>query len=305
MKNLNNPEHSGDNFVLPFQIEGNQLRGRLVRLSSTLDIILEQHDYPTVVGQLLAEAMVVAAALGNALKYDGLFTLQVQSDGPVSLLVADVQSDGGIRAYARFDAERLASGAKLLGAGYLAFTVDQPLREDRYQGIVELQGDGLATAVQHYFRQSEQIATGIKVAVQQDIVGRWHGGCLLLQQMPKEGGFRPANDTGREDDWHRAMLLMETCSPEELTDAALSAEDLLFRLFHEDGVRVYEAKPFRHECRCSEAKVVNVLRSLPQSEVEAMAVNGVVSVSCEFCNRSYLFDTARRQEIFAAIASDQ
>lgn len=305
MENLNNPVASEGNFVLPFQIEGNQLRGRMVRLADTLDLILSQHNYPAAVGQLLAEAMVIAAALGNALKYDGLFTLQVKSDGPVSLLVADVQSDGGIRAYARYDADRLVAGDKLLGSGYLAFTVDQPLRADRYQGIVELQGDSLATAVQHYFRQSEQIATGIKVAARQDTPGHWHGGCLLLQQMPKEGGFRPANDTGHEDDWHRAMILMDTCTPEELVDARLSAEDLLFRLFHEDGVRVYEAKPFRHECRCSEAKVVNALRSLPQSEVEAMAVDGIVSVSCEFCNRSYLFDAAQRQEIFAAAESNQ
>ena len=305
MENLNNPAAIAGNFVLPFQIEGNQLRGRLVRLSGTLDIILAQHNYPAAVGQLLAEAMVIAAALGNTLKYDGLFTLQVKSDGPVSLLVADVQSDGGIRAYARYDADRLAAAnGKLLGSGYLAFTVDQPLRADRYQGIVELQGDGLAVAVQHYFRQSEQIATGIMVAALQDATGHWHGGCLLLQQIPKEGGFRPANDTGREDDWHRAMLLMETCTPQELIDATLPAEDLLFRLFHEDGVRVYEPKEFRHECRCSEAKVVNVLRSLPPAEVEAMAVDGVVSVNCEFCNRSYLFDAAQRQEIFASIAEN-
>jgi molecular chaperone Hsp33 len=300
MEKLNNPEPIVGNFVLPFQIEGNQLRGRIVRLSSALDVILAQHAYPAAVAHLLAEAMTIAAALGTALKYDGLFTLQVKSDGPVSLLVADVQSDGGIRAYARYDAAKLQQEGGLLGKGYLAFTVDQPLRNDRYQGIVELQEGELATAVQHYFKQSEQIATGIMTAVRQDAAGHWLSGCLLLQQMPQEGGFRPANDTGVEDQWLRALLLMETSTPEELTGPILPAEDLLFRLFHEDGVRIYDAKAFQHQCRCSEAKVINVLRSLPQAEVEAMAVDGVVSVTCEFCNRSYNFDAARRESIFAS-----
>lgn len=306
MNNLNSDlnlrDEIGDNFVLPFQIEGNQLRGRLVRLGTALDIILGQHAYPVSVATLLGEAMVLGAALGTALKYDGLFTLQIKSDGIVRLLVADVTSDGGLRAYARHDEEAMPMGAEnLIGKGYLAFTVDQPLKADRYQGIVELQGEGLASAVQHYFRQSEQIPTGILAAVQLDDCGRWYGGCLMLQQMPREGGIKVANDTGIEDDWHRAMMLLQTCTPEELTDPNLSAEDLLFRLFHEDGVRIYEKKSFRHECRCSEPKVIEVLQSLPRTEVEAMAENGIVSVDCEFCNRHYQFDTNRRDEIFGKV----
>lgn len=291
-----------DNLVQPFQLETGGLKGRLVRLGSVLDLILYQHAYPPAVAALLGEAIVIAAALGTTLKYEGVFTLQAKSDGPVRLLVADVTSDGGIRAYAQHHGvENLSAGAALLGEGHLAFTVDQQVKEDRYQGIVALEGGALAEAVQHYFRQSEQLPTGIVAAAARDAQGRWRGGCLILQQMPKEGGLEKgihATDTSAEDDWQRAMMLMGTCKPEELTDAALSPHDLLFRLFHEEGVRVYDPHPFRHQCRCSEMRVANMLKALPRAEVETLAVGGVVTVTCEFCNKSYLFDETQRAALY-------
>jgi len=290
-----------DDFVLPFQFESCAVRGRLVRLGPALDLILHQHAYPPAVGRLLSEAMALGVALATSLNYEGVFTLQAKSDGAVRLLVADVTHDGGIRAYAQFDETKLAAaqaGAKLLGKGYLAFTVDQQLKQDRYQGLVELNGDSLAEAVQHYFRQSEQLPTGVVVAVQRDAQQRWHGGCLLLQHMPREGGHAHVSDTAIEDDWHRAMLLLDTCTPEELTDPALPAEDLLFRLFHEEGVRIYDRLALRPQCRCSLERVTAMLRSLPRAEIEELAVNGLVSVTCEFCNRSYEFDRNRREEIY-------
>jgi molecular chaperone Hsp33 len=295
-----------DDLVQPFQLESSSLRGRLVRLGPALDIILHQHAYPDAVGGLLAEAMTVAAALGTSLKYDGVFTLQAKGDGPVKMLVTDVASDGGIRGYAQYDAARLKdvkAGNRLLGNGYLAFTVDQQVKEDRYQGIVELEGETIAAAVQHYFRQSEQIQTGIMAAVHRDDMGRWRGGCLMLQRIPREGGILPRAestiDTSHEDDWHRAMLLMGSCTPAELTSPALDANELLYRLFHEEGVRVYDPHAFRHQCRCSETRVENMLKSLPMKEVEALAINGLVSVTCEFCNKSYAFDEKRRRKLFA------
>ena len=271
-------------------------------LGPALDTILRQHAYEPPVGSLLGEAVVIAAALGNSLKYEGVFTLQAKGDGAVRILVADVTSDGDMRGYAQLaDGVRtLAGDARLLGKGYLAFTVDQKKLEDRYQGIVELSAGTLAEAVQHYFRQSEQLPTGIIASVRQDEQGRWRGGCLMLQKMPREGGIATVQtDSSAEDDWTRAMMLMNTCGANELTHASLKPNDLLFRLFHEEGVRVFDAHPLRAKCRCSEDRVTNMLRSLPRDEIEDMAVNGVVSVTCEFCNRSYVYDEQRREELYS------
>jgi molecular chaperone Hsp33 len=212
-----------------------------------------------------------------------------------------VTSEGDVRGYAQLaeGVRALAGDARLLGKGYLAFTVDQRKKDDRYQGIVELSAGTLAEAVQHYFRQSEQLPTGIVAAVRQNEQGHWRGGCLMLQRMPREGGIQQEqSDRSAEDDWLRAMMLMETCGANELTHATLKPNELLFRLFHEEGVRVFDPQPFRHKCRCSEDRVTKMLRSLPREEIETMAVNGLVSVTCEFCNRSYLYDRQRRDELY-------
>lgn len=292
-----------DDLVQTFQLESSPLRGRLVKLGPALDLILHQHAYPPAVGALLAEAITIASALGAALKYEGVFTFQAKGDGPLRLLVADVTHEGGLRAYAQTQEGHDFTGAvpdtKLLGKGYLAFTVDQKNKDDRYQGIVTLEGGTLAEAVQHYFRQSEQLPTGIVASVQQDQHGRWRGGCLMVQQMPKEGAAH-VSDTATADDWYRVMMLMGTAKAEELTDRVLAPEELLYRLFHEEGVRVYEPHAFRHECRCSEVRVTTMLRSLPRDEIEELADNGIVAVTCEFCNRSYRFDEKQREKLYAA-----
>lgn len=293
-----------DDVVQPFQLESSALRGRLVRLGPALDQILKQHNYPTAVGSLLGEAVVIAAALATSLKYEGVFTLQAKGDGAVRMVVADVTSNGDVRGYAQLaeGVSAMAGNAKLLGKGYLAFTVDQKRLEDRYQGIVSLEADTLSAAVQHYFMQSEQLPTGIMAAVRRDASGHWRGGCLMLQRMPREGGVgtdgSPQADNAAEEDWKRAMMLMETCKAEELADPDLKPNQLLFRLFHEEGVRVYEPHLFRHKCRCSEERVSNMLRSLPRAEIEEMVVNGLVSVTCEFCNRNYNYTRKQRDELF-------
>lgn len=286
-----------DDIIQTFQIESSNLRGRVARLGSTLDEILARHAYPEPVARLLGETIVLATALAGMLKYDGIFTLQTKGDGPIRLMVADVTSTGDIRGYAQFDEGRLAStdagaGAvpSLLGTGYLAFTVDQGEDTERYQGIVELAGDELTDSIQHYFRQSEQLATGLRVAVRRD-AGGWHGGVLLLQRMPEEGGEpMPSSDT--EDDWRRAMVLMSTLTPEELTDAGLPVNGLLYRLFHEEGVRVWPPSPVRAGCRCSRERVETVLRSLPRAELDELKVNDEIRVTCEFCSTTYGFDDA-------------
>jgi molecular chaperone Hsp33 len=276
-----------------------------------LDTILRQHEYPRAVGIMLGQSIAVAVALSSALKYDGIFTLQTKGDGPIRLLVTDVTSAGAVRGYAQYDAQRLAravaegasadSVPRLLGAGYLAFTVDQGEDTERYQGIVALEGPTLAQCVHHYFRQSEQIATGIKVAVELQEDDRWRGGALLVQRLPFEE--RQVLDADREaidDNWRRALMLAGSSTSAELTARDLDPDALLYRLFHEEGVRVFRRHAVRAECRCSRARIERVLRSLPEVERSNLGdADGTVTVTCEFCNRTYRFDA----DAVAAIAS--
>jgi molecular chaperone Hsp33 len=288
-----------DDFVLPFQIEASRLRGRIVKLGPAIDEILTRHDYPPTVARFLAETATLAVLLASMLKYEGIFTLQTKGDGPIRLMVADVTSVGDVRAYAQFDPEALAKAerdvdiapaAALLGKGYIAFTVDQGQDTDRYQGIVELYGKTLTDCVQHYFRQSEQIDTGLTVSVDREVKpdgtpGQWRTGGIMIQRLPQEQGL-VASD--KEDDWRRAMVLMASVTGDELLSTDLAASDLLYRLFHEDGVRLFTAKPLRAFCRCSEGGVRGMLRSFPAEEWRDMAeADGQIHVTCEYCSRVY------------------
>ncbi len=220
-------------------------------------------------------------------------------------MVADVTSTGDVRGYAQFDAERLAGAdidsaapvPALLGDGYLAFTVDQGEHTERYQGIVELSGETLSEGIQHYFRQSEQLDTGIKVAVAFTDLG-WRGGALMLQRLP-EDQVQQTLGSDVADDWRRAMVLMGTCTDRELLDPNLPANDLLFRLFNEDGVRVWAPADLNASCRCSRDRVATVLASLPRDEIADLKVNGNVEVTCEFCNSTYTFDDAQLDHIYS------
>jgi molecular chaperone Hsp33 len=306
MNHLGSSENPlNDDIVQPFQIDASHLRGRLVRVGPVLDEILSKHAYPEPVARLLGETITLAITLAGALKYDGIFTLQTKGDGPISLMVADVTSTGDVRGYAQFDAERLngadidssAPVPALLGNGYLAFTVDQGEHTERYQGIVELSGDTLSDGIQHYFRQSEQLDTGIKVAVAFTDLG-WRGGALMLQRLP-EDQVQQTLGSDVADDWRRAMVLMGTCSDKELLDPNLPPNDLLFRLFHEDGVRVWAPADLNASCRCSRDRVATVLASLPRDEIADLKVNGNVEVTCEFCNSTYIFDDAQLDHIYS------
>ena len=291
-----------DDLVQPFQIDTFQLRGRLVRLGPLLDEILTRHAYPEPVAEMLGEAIALAAALARALKYEGVFSLQTKGDGPIRMMVADVTNSGAVRGYAQTNEEKLAralasgdslqgSVPRLLGAGYLAFTVDQGEHTDRYQGIVELQGATLAQCVHHYFRQSEQVEAGLKVAVARmpDATGtpRWRAGSLMIERLPvEEGTF--LRDTA-DDEWRHAMILMSSCTSQELIDARLSPHQLLYRLFHEEGVRAYKPRPLAARCRCSRERVETMLRALGPDDLDYMKVDGRVVVTCEFCSAVYGF----------------
>lgn len=285
-----------DDMVLPFLIDRPGIHGRLARLGPAADAILSAHAYPAPVGQLLGEFLALGATLATALKYDGVFTLQAKGDGPVPLVVADVTSDGKLRGYAdvkgdlpdQADIDE-APVTRLLGAGYLALTVDQAGKEDRYQGIVELQGQRLTDCIHHHFQQSDQFSAAVQIAAGRGPGGQWRAGALMIQRLPDQ---EMVTDDETEDDWRRAVTLMGSTAPAELISAGLPANDLLYRLFHEDGVRVFTPKPLAFGCRCSRDKMVSVLRGIPAEERETLKEDGLIEMTCQFCNASYRFADA-------------
>lgn len=297
--------------VQPFRIEALGLRGQLVRLGPALEAILGPHGYPVRVAGMVAETLALAAVLANALRFDGIFTLQAQGDGPLGMLVADVTNKGDMRSYVRFDAERIeaarggAGGSvpSLLGAGHLSFTVDQGPDGERYQGICALEGASLADCAHHYFRQSGELETAIMLA--NTVAGGTNGGggaraaALMIQRLASAGAA-DGDEEPSDEDWRRAVILMSSATAGELLDPAVTPDQLLYRLFHEDGVRVFRTRPLRHACRCSLDKVATTLRAFPQAEIEAMAEDGAVTVTCEFCKADYRFDEAALGALYAA-----
>ena len=289
----------GDDQVRPFLLESSGIRGRLLRLGPLVDNIVSRHDYPEPLARLLAELLALTGALSSLLKYDGVFTTQMKGEGPVGLMVSDVSAQGSLRGYASYDAEALQSllAAKpaaglqdMLGKGHFAFTVDGGPQGERYQGIVELKGERLADCLQHYFLQSDQVQSGIVIAAGRS-AGGWRAGALILQRIPEEGGESlPLSSIEDEDAWRRAMILQVTCSPEELLDPELPNDQLLYRLFHEEGVRAYQARDLDDRCRCSRERLEALLAAMPPDDVESMKVDGVVEATCEFCNQTYRFD---------------
>ncbi len=286
--------------IQPFQVDGLHLSGRLVRMGATVDRVLSQHDYPDTVSRMLGELMAMAAVLGAALKFEGRMTAETRGDGPIRLLAVDFMSDGQMRGYASFDAERLAeaeaSGGlaespvpRLIGAGLLALTVDQGPETELYQGIVQLDGATLAECAHSYFQQSDQIDTALKLAVERKPDG-WRAGAISMQRLAELGaGDEPVLSADREDNWRTAMALLGTATPGELTDPDLSDHSLLYRLFHEQGVRVFDARPISFGCSCSDERALAVLRNMPAAEIEDLAIDGVLEVICQFCNRTQHF----------------
>ncbi len=299
------PTRSLIDYVQPFQIESAGVRGRLVRLGASVDAVLSGHNYPPAVATLLAETLALTAVLASGLKYDGVFTLQIHGDGPVGLMVADLTSAGALRAHARFDAARLeaagpvaeASVPKLLGAGHMAFTVDQGPDTERYQGITSLEGSTLTDCAHTYFRQSEQLDTAIILCASEMATPHCQrrAAALMIQRLPPTGLVNPE----AEDDWRRAVILMSSVSVAEMLEPALRPERLLYHLFHEDGVRIFRQRPLYHQCRCSRTRVDRTLRAFPRAEIEDMAEDGIIRVTCEFCKAEYVLDEQARDRLFA------
>ncbi len=307
-----------DDTVLPFEVKTLDLRGRIVRLGPAVDAILTSHDYPLPVAKLLGEAIVLTVMLGSALKFEGRFILQTQSDGPVRMLVVDFTTPDKVRACARFDAARVAAAiaqnaaepGALLGRGHLAMTIDQGPDMSRYQGLVPLDGNDLEQAAHEYFSRSEQIPTRVRLAVAEEFRAgdngarrRWRAGGILLQFLPTstERARQPDLDPGdapagvephllpEDEAWVAGRSLVATVDDIELIDPALSSERLAYRLFHEHGVRVFRALPVEARCSCSRGSVETMLRSFPQSDRDDMVENGKITVTCEFCSSTYVF----------------
>jgi molecular chaperone Hsp33 len=306
-----------DDLVLPFRTVRSDVVGRVIRLGSVVDAILSRHAYPEPVSHALGEALALTGMLGSALKDGAKLILQTKSDGPLDFLVADFEQPGKLRGYANFDKGNAAlaglrdrgdQGA-LLGSGHLAMTIDPGGDRDSYQGIVALEGEPLVTAAHTYFRQSEQLPTFIRLAVARHYgpaegggarTWHWRAGGLMIQQLAREGGRRKelegeAHDESLEGDddenWNRARHLAATVEDHELIDPTLSPERLLYRLFHEEGVRVVPAQPLAEACRCSRERVEMYLKRFGAGElVNLREPDGSVSVTCEFCSRKYLFE---------------
>ena len=300
-------------YALPFRIEGQNVNGRVVKLNALASEVLLRHDYPEAVNRLLGEALVLAAMLGTMLKFDGRFILQLQGSGPISMLMADYapqEEVGGLRGFAQFDEAALADALKkngdltsLLGdKAHMAFTVDQGADMERYQGIVPLEGANLADAALGYFDRSEQIGTAIKLAAAPLLLPggktEWRAGGIVVQQMAASGGIvdietRPEGDPDHiDDDWNRLEILLATTEPSELLDADVGGEQLAFRLFHEDGVRVFEPRGLQFACPCTRERVLNMLAGLSDQDQAEMQAQENVEVRCEFCNENYLFETS-------------
>src|SRR6266567_2351701 len=305
-----------DDAALAFEVDALDLRGRLTRLGPALDDILTKHDYPPSVGKLLGEAIVLTTLLGSSLKFDGRFILQTQTDGPVSFLIVDFQAPDRLRAYARFDATRLKDGqdsGALLGRGHLAMTIDQGADMSRYQGLVALEGGNLEDAAHEYFLRSEQIPTRVRLAVGEEWRGgndgpkhRWRAGGLLLQFLPKaperarQADLHPgdapegtvAHAVAEDDAWVEGQSMISTVEDVELIDPDLSGERLLYRLFHERGVRVFAPLRLRAQCSCSREAVASMLASFAPKDRAEMVKDGKVAVTCEFCSSLYEFTPA-------------
>ena len=283
--------------VTPFHLPGRPVRGRLVRLGPLAEALLARHANHPVVSKLSGEALALAAALAAALKFQGSFSLQAKGDGAIPMLLADCTQAGALRGYARAEPERLAaalaaaeqpSAATLLGQGYLAFTVDQGPDRERHQGIVAIEGDGLADMALHYFETSEQLQCALRLACAHTEAG-WRASALILERVAAEGGLDAPEPEDADEAWRAATTLAATVTDAELLDDALPAEQLIWRLFSAEGVAADRPRALAYGCRCSRARLANILDGFGPDDLDHMAVAGDIVMTCEFCNLDFRF----------------
>lgn len=290
-------------FIQPFLIDHSSIRGRLVRVNKALDAILSAHNYPVEVSIHLAEQIVIACLLSATLEKGGILTVQAKGDGAVKFIVVDVMGGGTIRGYAEVNEKKLKQAigksktvkhplSKILGKGYLAVTLDEGNSKERYQGIVELQGDSLTDAFRGYFLQSQQgeIAVHVTVRAPSKLREKWQAGGVIIERMPMAGGKQKELSTEEQDEiWRRTKLFMQTIKDVEMLSSGVTPQNLLYRLFNEDGVWVYKLQPIKAGCRCSRARIRAVLKTIPKEELIAALDKDKMSVNCQFCNKTEVF----------------
>jgi molecular chaperone Hsp33 len=284
--------------ITPFYLPRRPVRGRLIRLGPLADALLTRHENAPIVTRLGGEALALVAALASALKFRGSFSLQAKGDGPVGMLLADCTDTGALRGYARADAERLGlllaadpapSTAALLGGGFLAFTVDQGPETERYQGIVAITGTTLAEMALHYFETSEQLRCAVHLACAEAVDG-WRASALVLEKVAGDGGIDPALDTAaQEESWRTASILGASVTEAELLDDNLPPERLLYRLFHSEGVVTERPRALAYGCRCSRQRLSHILEGFGGDDLDHMAIDGEIVMTCEFCNCAFRF----------------
>lgn len=297
-----------DDSVAGFQLDERPVRGRIARLGPVIDEILSAHDYPASVAALTGEAVLLALLIGDAMKFEGRLIIQasgtnanpggIEGKGAVSFVVADYTAGEGVRGFAKYDADKVAAveaehgprpGAQaLLGAGHFAMTIDQGPDMAPYQGVVSLDGPSLAACAEHYFYQSEQLNTRIKLAVGEHFVGDekqvWRAGGAMIQRLAGDD-VRTSDDA----DFEHVRALFETTEDAELLDPDVTAARLLYRLFHEDGVRLQTERGVTKRCTCEAERLRRILASFPEEDRDYMARDGKIVMTCEYCNKDWKF----------------
>lgn len=287
---------------LPFQIEGQDIKGRVVRLGRSVNEILSKHNYPDDVSKMLGETLAFTALIGSLMKYEGILTTQMKGDGPFRVLVSDYNKEkenglGNIRGYASFE-DGVVGGDSLeeiFGeSGYLAITIDQGKFMERYQGIVKLEGKNITDAAEEYFKSSEQLPTKVMLSCQKNEDGEWQAGAIMIQHYARSAESEHSRDTqDTEDHWNTASILLGSLKTEELLDKNLSLQNLLIRLYHETGVRIFEHADIAAGCRCSEDKIRTALASLDLEELQDVAEDGTITVTCDFCTTDHKFELSK------------
>lgn len=288
---------------ISFNLDNNAFRGRIVRTDNVMKDIFANWVYPDNIAAAVAETTALGILLASLMKFNGLFTLQIQGDGPLSVLVTDVTSEGKVRSCAKYDAKKIENAQDLrktageieptphwLGHGNLIFTIDQGPKTDLYQGVVDLQGKTLEECALRYFQCSEQIDTHLRLYIKKEN-NVWKSAGILIQKMPAVGGKELSeNEDELAEIWNEDKILTDSLKPEEIFDTSLPLEDVLFRLFHEHQARVVKESEYHFGCRCSRDKLLNTLSAMKEDDINHMAENGKITATCNFCGQTYVFD---------------
>ena len=294
MTSLLNDNGYFNDHCLAFQIEAQDIKGRIIRLDKPLNEILAHYDCPDDIKRELGKAMALTALLGSMMKFDGIFTMQIKSDGRIKSMVSDFATNGNgsgvVRGYINI-ADDVGPNEPVLGNGQLMITMDQGQHMARYQGVVELQNGDLENSAEEYFQTSEQLPTHVMISCDKSANGHWSAAAIMIQHLAQNTQSEMTRDDEKQkDDWNTATILLSTLKPEELLDSELSLQSVLFRLFHESGVRLFTATQIMSGCRCSEDKLRDVLASFDTRELRDIAEDGVISMTCEFCKTDHKFE---------------